>query len=72
MGLPCVSPSEARASDVDTPSAAVRKQRPYMVLFTKCDGQPWQTGPYTKLEAERRLRNTHWGYRADPRIVRVK
>lgn len=57
---------------MDTPSAAVRKQRPYMVLFTKCDGQPWQTGPYTKLEAERRLRNTHWGYRADPRIVRVK
>lgn len=50
----------------------VRKQRPYMVLFTKCDGQPWQSGPYTKLEAERRIRNTHWGYRADPRIVRVK
>lgn len=50
----------------------MRKPRPYMVRFTKCDGQPSQSGPYTKLEAEHKLRSTWWGFRADPKIVRTK
>jgi hypothetical protein len=48
------------------------KPRPYIVSFTKRNGQPGESGPYTLEEAQHRLRSTHWGYRADPKIVKVK